>query len=66
MLFRGCVHSGPQRSAVQQAVTDIRAKADERREAFGAEGHAFWHWGFVAGTVTEDNPTRNCTTHGFG
>ena len=31
---------GPQRSAVHQAVADIRAKAKELRESFGAEGSA--------------------------
>ena len=31
---------GPQRSAVHQAVADIRAKAKELRESFGAEGPA--------------------------
>ena len=31
---------GPQRSAVYQAVTDIRGKAKELRESFGAEGPA--------------------------
>ena len=31
---------GPQRSAVHQAVADIRAKATELRASFGAEGPA--------------------------
>ena len=31
---------GPQRSAVHQAVAEIRAKAKELRESFGAEGRA--------------------------
>jgi hypothetical protein len=31
---------GPQRSAVHKAVADIRAKAKELRESFGAEGTA--------------------------
>jgi hypothetical protein len=31
---------GPQRSAIHQAVADIRAKAKELRESFGAEGPA--------------------------
>ena len=39
-LFGGCVLLGPQRSAVHQAVADIRAKATELRESFGAESAA--------------------------
>ena len=31
---------GPQRSVIYQAVADIRAKAKELRESFGAEGSA--------------------------
>src|SRR3989442_7387873 len=40
MLFGGCVLLGQQPSAVHQAVADIRAKAKELRESFGAEGPA--------------------------
>jgi hypothetical protein len=39
-LFGGCVFLGTNRSAVHQAVADIRAKAKELRESFGAEGRA--------------------------
>ena len=38
--MRGVSVLGLQRSAVHQAVADIRAKAKELRESFGAEGRA--------------------------
>jgi len=39
-LFGGCVFLGTNRSSVHQAIADVRAKAQELRESFGAEGRA--------------------------